>query len=127
MTVNSNIKNELSCTAKSIIWEYIIFPQISFKNYITNKKCLNLGVTSKYFSQHSRQIWYRNKSKTNKDSDGFGIGDADSRHRSKNAEIDMMEGISDLNLLRNDNDSFDSIFNKELDLDIGMPTCLLHF
>ena len=40
----------------------------------------------------------------------------------KNAGIDIMEGINDASLINNSsNDSFDSIFNKELDLDIGNP------
>lgn len=40
--------------------------------------------------------------------------------KNKNHEMDILEGFSDLGLLRNaTTDSFDTIFNKELDLDIG--------
>lgn len=47
----------------------------------------------------------------------------------KGKDVDAMEGITDVSLNRVNNDSFDSIFNKELDLDIGKPVqyaCLLN-
>lgn len=72
--------------------------------------------TSTHFSIRLSLIReYRPKNKTSKD-DIFGMDEDDK----KSQEIDMMEGISDVNLFRNNNDSFDTIFNKELDLDIGI-------
>ncbi|CAI2375933.1 unnamed protein product [Moneuplotes crassus] len=49
------------------------------------------------------------------------------RQQKKVSEMNMMEGISEVNLLRNNShDSFDSIFNKELDLDIEEVPMVLY-
>ena len=43
----------------------------------------------------------------------------DVQGRTKSKDMDALEGINDANYVKSWNDSFDSIFNKELDLDIG--------
>jgi hypothetical protein len=45
----------------------------------------------------------------------------------KGKDVDVMEGITDVSLNRANNDSFDSIFNKELDLDIGKLINSAHY
>lgn len=49
--------------------------------------------------------------------DGFAIDPP----AGKSQQVDVMEGLAGVKGLRSHHDSFDHIFNKELDLDIGKP------
>ena len=66
--------------------------------------------------------------KKNQETDIFSLDDDQGHGRKRNSEIDMMEGITDvnMNMSKEKSDSFDSIFNKELDLDIGKDSLNLN-